>query len=83
MPKKDFFDVFFEEKDIPPKTFEVKDKNDNTHFIDNTFVINLIKSASPEEKKQIEDILRKIDFHNGDVNHFLEHLAKGYVMTHY
>jgi len=83
MAKKDFFDVFFEEKKIPPKTFEVKDKHGNTHFIDNEFVISLIKSASQEEKKKIEQVLRKIDFHNGDVNHFLEHLAKGYIATHF
>lgn len=62
MAKKDFFDVFFEEKKIPPKTFEVKDKHGNTHFIDNEFVISLIKSASQEEKKQIEQVLRKLTF---------------------
>lgn len=34
-------------------------------------------------KKKILGIIVQIDFKNGDVHHFLEHLATGYVKTNY
>ena len=82
MTQKSYLNLFFEEKEIPSKTFEIEAKG-TTHFVDNDFVIELIKKAPANEKKQIENVLRKIDFANGDVNHFLEHLAKGYIMNTY
>ena len=82
MIQKSYLDLFFEEKEIHSKIFEIEAKG-TTHFVENDFVIELIKKTPASEKKQIENILRKIDFANGDVNHFLEHLAKGYVMNNY
>ena len=32
------------------------------------------------KEKKIGDIIRKIDFHNGDVYHFLTHLAGALVI---
>jgi hypothetical protein len=65
---------FFDEKVIPETTFEVEGPS-GINFIPNTVVIEHIKSAPASEQKQIGNILRKIDFMNGNVNHFLEHLA--------
>jgi hypothetical protein len=72
-----YFDMFFKEKRIPSKVFEVKDSQGVTHSIPNKVVIDMIKQTRGSEKAKIEDTLRKIDFANGDVNHFLAHLAKG------
>lgn len=83
--KNDFnswFETFLSEKRIPAKAFEIV-KDDVTHFIGNDVVIELIKSAPEEEKKEIKNILVKLDFCNGDINHFLEHLASGYISIHY
>jgi len=73
---------FFEEKEIPYQEWQIE-HNNNIHFIDNEKVIEIIKSAPTNEQKEIADILRKIDFQNGNVNHFLRHLAEGYVKTNY
>jgi hypothetical protein len=67
---------FFAEKDIPEKTFEVKDRRGVTHFIPNEVVVEHIALTSGGERKQIENIIRKIDFGNGDVNDFLKHLSQ-------
>jgi len=67
---------FFAEKDIPEKTFEKMGKDGTPHFIPNTVVVehfNVIEDDSI--LRDIEATLRKIDFHNGDVNHYLAHLA--------
>lgn len=72
-----FFRKFFEEKNIPYKIFSVRDSRGMTHEIPNEVVIEAIAGSSPREQQGIERILRQIDFKNGDVNHFLEHLAKG------
>ena len=69
-----YIENFFDEKEIPETTFEVEGPS-GTNFIPNDVVIEHIKKAPAHEQKQIGDVLRKIDFMNGNVNHFLEHLA--------
>lgn len=77
-----WFNRFFEEKDLPSKTFEIE--HDGTiHMMDSDFVIELIKSSSPDEKTKIKEMLIRIDFRNADVNDYLRHLAVGFVKTHY
>jgi hypothetical protein len=75
-----FFNTFFAEKDLTELTYEVESKNDSifgtTHLIPTTAVIEKIKTTRGDEAKQIESILRQIDFKNGDVHHFLRHLAQ-------
>lgn len=72
----EYLQRFFEEKDIPEKTFEVEGPDWGMNSIPNAVVVEHISRARGEELEAIENILRKIDFHNGDVNHFFEHLAK-------
>lgn len=74
-PRNSFFYRFFEEKDIPDRVFDVEDSTGMSHSIPNSVVVEHIAQASRREQKQIEGILRKIDFANGDVNHFLKHMA--------
>ena len=73
---------FFSEKQIPNEQFAII-QNRSTHLIDSEFVINLIKKSPTTEQKNISNILRKIDFQNGNINHFLKHLAEGYIKTNY
>ena len=72
-----YFDMFFKEKDIPYKVFDVKDSQGVTHMIPNEVVIEAIKGTRGSEKAKIEKTLRMIDFKDGDVNRYLEHLARG------
>ena len=46
-------------------------------MIPTSMVIDAIKRTQGTEAKQIETILRKIDFANGDIHHFLKHIAQG------
>ena len=66
---------FFEEKDVPDRMFEVTDSHGVAHSIPNEVVVEFMAQTSGSERKKIEDTLRKIDFANGDVNHFLKFLA--------
>ena len=69
-----YLKTFFEEKDLPYEQWEIE--TDNTwHLIDNEVVIEHILITQGDERHQIEDVIRKIDFQNGNVNHFLRHLA--------
>jgi hypothetical protein len=74
--KGTFLYNFFEEKDIPSKVFNIKDRRGVSHSIPNEVVVEHIALTKGSERNKIEQILRQIDFKNGNVNHFLEHLAK-------
>ncbi len=45
--------------------------------------LDMIKQAPIEEQKVIEKQIRKIDFYNRDINHYLGFLANAYVQYHY
>ena len=75
----EYLTAFFDEKEIPFQDWTIKAEDGTPHFISNEVVIEHIKITSEKEKSQIVSILRQIDFRNGDVNHFLNHLAQGLV----
>jgi len=74
--------TFLEEKNLPFKSFTIE-HNGEQHIIDTDFIIDLIKNCSDAEQASIKNTIVKIDFNNGDVNHFFEHLATGYIKTNY
>ena len=74
-----WFQTFLDEKSVPYASWKIQDETGTTNFIDNDVVIEHIKIAPDHEQTKIRDILVKIDFQNGDVNHFLHYLAKGLV----
>lgn len=74
-----WFQAFLEEKDLPYASWELTDNEGVTNFIDSDVVIESIKNTSTTEQSKIKDILVKIDFMNGDVNHFFQHLASALV----
>lgn len=79
-----YIELFFQEKNLPFEQWEIIDTKGDYHIIDNEFVIDLLlNTCGRGEQEQAADVIRKIDFANGDVNHFLRHLAQGYVNTHY
>jgi len=75
-PKGSYFNVFFNEKGLASKDYKVKDSQGVMHFIPAEVVLESLAQTRGGEKAQAEDILRKIDFHNGDVHDFLQYLAK-------
>ena len=44
-------------------------------------LLDFIEGVSPADKKQIKNTLVKIDFLNGDVFHFLDHLGRGMIAS--
>lgn len=71
-----YLERFFAEKALAPRTYDLTAPDGTWHHIPSDAVIELIHGTTGDERKFIEDTLRKIDFHNGDVHHFLTHLAQ-------
>jgi len=78
---REYLETFFEEKQLPHQSWDITDQNGTMHYIDSDVVIEALLNAPPQEQEQAANIIRKIDFMNGDVNHFLKHLATGLVMN--
>ena len=77
-----YLKTFFAEKGLNDRLYEVEAPNGDVHFITTDIVIEHIFAASSDEQTKIAAIIRKIDFHNGDVHHFLTHLATGLAANH-
>jgi len=71
---------FFEEKNIDNVQYEITDSSGYLHLFDNKVLIDRIMNTSELEQIQIENVLRRIDFRNGSVRHFLKYLAEVMVM---
>ena len=77
---KTWFETFFDEKGIDSdRTFEINAADGTPNFIPAGVVIEHILIAPRHEQEQIKNILVAIDFKNGDVYHFLKHLATALV----
>ena len=72
-----YLKTFFAEKNLSERTYNLTSERDGAfHVIPSEMVIEMIHTTEGKERKFIEDTLRKIDFANGDVHHFLTHLAQ-------
>lgn len=68
---------FFEEKNLDLETvFEVAAPNGTVNYIPAQCVVDAILQTTSEESLKIANMLRRIDFANGDVMDYLRHLAK-------
>lgn len=76
-PARSYLRRFFDEKEVPERTFSFVDSQGLHHDMPNAVVLEAIAQTQGQERTQIESMLRRIDFANGDVNHFLAHLARG------
>jgi len=80
-PKANVFDkwldTFIAEKDLDLEyEFQVEGQS-GTNFIPLEIIVQLIKGTNPKEQKSIKDMIVRIDFANGNVMSYFEHLAKG------
>ena len=71
-----FFNRFFDEKNLENRIYEVAAPQGTMNFIETDMVIAKIKTTQGKEAQKIETVLRKIDFANGNVHHFLNHIAQ-------
>ena len=71
----DYITTFFAEKNLDDRIYEVENGG-TLNLISTADVIEKIGLTSGDERQKIESILRDLDFHNGNVHHFLEHLAQ-------
>jgi len=71
-----FFNRFFDEKNLENRIYEVVAPQGTMNFIETDMVIAKIKTTQGEEAQKIETVLRTIDFKNGNVHHFLNHIAQ-------
>lgn len=79
-----WFATFFAEKNLPNKRWVIKGPDGTDHLIDTEYVITLInRSTNSHEVQKLKSDLMRIDRRNGDVNAYLEHLARSYVLTHW
>ena len=74
MPSR-YLTMFFAETDLRPTTYRVMSPSGMPHQIPTGVVLEHIAQTRGRELRQIEDIIRKIDFNNGDLHHFFKHLA--------
>ena len=82
MASTKYLKTFFAEKNLDSRIYELNDADGTLHLVDSELVIDCIHNASEMDKDAIADTIRKIDFANGDVHHFLKHLANALVSFH-
>lgn len=79
---EEWLDRFLAEKKLPNETFQIEHKG-AIHYINSEQIIDLIRATSKKEQLAIQKVIVGIDFKNGNVNHFLKHLATGYIESNY
>lgn len=70
-----YLQVFFQEKGLAELIYDVTAPDGTAHMIPTSVVVEMISQAPAHEQDQIAGIIRRIDFANGDIHHFLRHLA--------
>lgn len=70
-----YLEAFFEEKDIDRERIFEHTVDGVMVIVECGAVIDGIFATGHEEQVQIANTLRAIDFRNGDVYHYLNHLA--------
>ena len=71
-----FFTTFFNEKNLDFQYYTVNSVNGTPNIIPSTVVIDAIKHTKGQEAAEIKDMLIKIDFFNGNIHNYLQHLAQ-------
>lgn len=79
MTFKDWLNTFIDEKELDREhTFEIKHEG-TLHLMEFENLVDSILALPTEHQKKIKDTLIKIDFPNGDVMHYLNHVAVGFI----
>lgn len=72
----EYLRTFFAEKALPERIYTVIAPNGVEHMIPSAVVVGtILELPASGERTRIAKMLARIDFANGDVHHFLEHLA--------
>lgn len=75
---EEWFRTFLDEKDLEVVEFMTTIGSD-IHVYDNYDVAEwIISNLSPADQAEVKKKIVYIDFKNGDVNHFLAHMGKGF-----
>lgn len=80
--QKSFYRTMLEEKELMNKTFIVK-FDGVTHIFNVERMVELIEEAPEEEQVKVKEVFSYLDFHNGDLMHYLNFLAECFVMMNY
>ena len=72
---KRFLETLIEEKNLSDTMIEVEGASGVNMIMIETLIEEIL-TAPLSEQKQIRKVLIEIDFNNGDVLHFFNHLAK-------
>ncbi len=78
-----YFSAFFAETDKCPTTAWEFETATDVHFIDSDFVIELIKTTEDKQAREIQAVLRRLDFENQPILPFLRSLGAAYVHSTY
>jgi len=70
-----YLKTFFAEKDLIEQNWTLTDEQGATHIIGSAVVLDHIAIAPLAEQEAIANVIRRIDYANGNVNDFLQHLA--------
>lgn len=70
-----YIETLLEEKNIDLETSLQVEGRSGTNFMTVQTIVDGIINAPKNEQANIKNILVQIDFRNGDVMHFIKHLA--------
>ena len=80
---EEWFRTFIEEKDLPIVEFEIE-HDGIVHYLDNYDAVEIICNAmSPDDQEKVKDVIFRLDFMNGDINHFLKYITENYIKMNY
>jgi hypothetical protein len=71
-----WLDALIEEKELETETFLEVEGPSGTNYIPLEILVNAIKNASTTEQDAIKRTIVQIDFANGSIMHYFNHLAK-------
>lgn len=77
----DYITRYFDEKDLDDQVYEVESANGTVNFISTGDVIWALKTSEGDARRSIQRVLHQLDLCNGDVHHFLKHMAKGLALS--
>ena len=84
MANKRYFQLYFKETDKIQEYNEVKEVtiNGTLHILEYNLtkedILKIILSLNEELRQKIRNTFIQIDFKNGDINHYINYLMKGY-----
>ena len=75
---KKYLNTLLEEKGISQeRVLEVNGSEWGTNFMPISVIVDFLSNLDKETQKKVKNTFVKIDFHNGDIVDFLNHIAKG------